>query len=140
MGPQEEIYLHKSAAGNSWRTFQPQGSLPSMKSKVAEVGEVGSKGTSVTSLSISLSEASSATNDVVTFRRGRLNILETRLKIEMETPTAPCSTGPGGAKHLKLDHRSHQNCLRFSKTMNITKRRENQELSKDQQLLNFQHQ
>jgi hypothetical protein len=76
----------------------------------------------------------------VTFRRGRLNILETRLKIEMETPTAPCSTGPGGAKHLKLDHRSHQNCLRFSKTMNITKRRENQELSKDQQLLNFQHQ
>ncbi len=101
MWPQEEIYLHKSAARNSWRTSQPQGSLPSMKSKVAEVGEVGSKGTSVTPLSISLSEASSATNDVVTFRRGRLNILDTRLKIEMDTPTAPCSTAPGGAKHLK---------------------------------------
>ena len=40
------------------------------------------------------SEASSATNEVVIFKRGTLNILEIRLNTEIETPTAASSTGP----------------------------------------------
>lgn len=43
----------------------------------------------------SLADASSsATKEVVTFNKGRLNIFETRLKTEIETPTAASSTGP----------------------------------------------
>lgn len=64
---------------------------PSNCSNPSVVGEVGSNGMSET---IFFSDASSATNDVVTLSKGRLNILDTKLKIEIETPTAPSSTGP----------------------------------------------
>lgn len=97
---QMELYLQKKNKRKPRTTtlFQPRASLPFKGNKTDAVGEVGSNSTSAT---VSLSQASSATNEVVTFKRGRLNILETRLKIEIETPTAPSSTGPGLSKAYK---------------------------------------
>jgi hypothetical protein len=71
---------------------------PSIWSNPSVVGEVGSNGMSET---IIFSDASSATNDVVTLSKGRLNILDTKLKIEIDTPTAPSSTGPEDYTHIK---------------------------------------
>ncbi len=55
-----------------------------------KVGEAGSED-SFTLFSL---DASSATKDVVTFKRGMLNIRDTKLNVEIETPTAANSTTP----------------------------------------------
>lgn len=64
----------------------------SIENRPFKTGELGSNGKSVRT---AFCTASSATNDVVMFRSGRLNIFDTRLNIEIETPIAPSSTEPG---------------------------------------------
>lgn len=92
-----EAQLHKNVSilSISWKKTDVMSIMASvLRSALSKGG--GSDSWDFTRMSTpdDSSEASSATNDVVTFNKGMLNILDTRLNTDIDTPTAASSTGP----------------------------------------------